>query len=215
MEQDECAHRRWPSCGSLWVAPQNTVTSCAVSTFCARLVKPSGDSRGWVTPGGNDGALAVEATRAPTASPCILYVPYGIGRYRIFCSLVRVGSGDIVGIRRKIKNPQSRVGCGFLVVPPAGFELATPGLEETNSSVYGVAPMRWSPCPPTKSGLRSVYAVSPKIRVPWLHGDAVVTDNLREISITPHSRTHESIKRSRKWTLSAVYRVPLRPPADD
>ncbi len=40
------------------------------------------------------------------------------------------------------------------MVSPAGFEPATPGLEEPHSGVYSVAPMPRSPCLSTNSGLR-------------------------------------------------------------
>ena len=62
------------------------------------------------------------------------------------------------------------------MVSPAGFEPATPGLEDPHSGVYEVSPMRYNPCISTYPGSRSIYTVAPQTPVPWLRGDAVVTD---------------------------------------
>ena len=62
------------------------------------------------------------------------------------------------------------------MVSPAGFEPATPGLEGPHFGVSGVFPMRSTPCISTDPGLRSIYVVAPKTLIPWLRGDAVVTD---------------------------------------
>ena len=71
------------------------------------------------------------------------------------------------------------------MVSPAGFEPATPGLEEPHSCVYSVAPMPRSPCLSTNSGVGVVYAVATKTPIPSLRGDAVVTDTRRETQGSP------------------------------
>jgi len=61
------------------------------------------------------------------------------------------------------------------MVSPAGFEPATPGLEGPHAGIYDVAPIRWSLCLSTNSGIGVVDAVAPKTPIPSLRGDAVVT----------------------------------------
>ncbi len=62
------------------------------------------------------------------------------------------------------------------MVSPAGFEPATPGLEGPHFGVSGVFPMRYTPRISTDPGFRSIYAIALKTPIPWLRGDAVVTD---------------------------------------
>ena len=46
------------------------------------------------------------------------------------------------------------------MVSPAGFEPATPELEEPHSGVFGDASMPWNPCASTDLGLRNRLADS-------------------------------------------------------
>ena len=68
------------------------------------------------------------------------------------------------------------------MVSPAGFEPATPGLEGPHFGVSGVFPMRYNPCIAAIPGFSSIYDVAPKTPIPWLRGDAVVTDTLPNLS---------------------------------
>ena len=68
---------------------------------------------------------------------------------------------------------RNRLRSMVFMVSPAGFEPATPGLEEPHSGVYSVAPMPRSPCLSTNSGLRvstlslSKYPFHGFVVTPW------------------------------------------------
>ena len=58
------------------------------------------------------------------------------------------------GTEHKNNKTRHRLRRKAFMVSPAGFEPATPGLEEPHSGVYGIARMSRSPWPSTNSGLR-------------------------------------------------------------
>ena len=80
------------------------------------------------------------------------------------------------GTEHKYNKTRYRVRGKAFMVLPAGFEPATPGLEEPHFGVSGVFQMRCNPYISAITGFRSIYAVAPKTPIPSLRGDAVVTD---------------------------------------
>ncbi len=91
---------------------------------------------------------------------------------RVGPHLSALGDAGVAGrTEHQNHNTRNRSRGKVFMVSPAGFEPATPGLEEQHSGVYGVAPMRCSPCAATKSAFLSIYAVSPKTPIAWLRGD--------------------------------------------
>ena len=117
------------------------------------------------------------------------------------------------GTEHKYNKPRNPLRGKALMVSPAGFEPATTGIRRT--ALGGL--QRCSDAPESLSinefGVACVYAVALEIPVPWLRGDAVVTDNL--ISIAPHSRTREPIKRSIKIYHQSSPSSSITPPSDD
>ena len=72
---------------------------------------------------------------------------------------------------RKHNKARNRLRGKDFMVSPAGFEPATPGVEEPHSGVYGDASMLYNPYRSPIPGFRSIYAVAPKTPVPWRRGD--------------------------------------------
>ena len=83
------------------------------------------------------------------------------------------------GTEHKYNKPRNPLRGKALMVSPAGFEPATTGIRRT--ALGGL--QRCSDAPESLSinefGVACVYAVALEILIPWLRGDAVVTDAMR------------------------------------
>ncbi len=89
---------------------------------------------------------------------------------------------------RKTKITKPPIACGARLswCPRPDSNRRRPGLGGPYSGVSGVFPMRCNPYISAIPGFRSIYAVASKTPVPWLRGDAVVTDS---IPLTPNATT--------------------------
>ncbi len=100
-----------------------------------------------------------------------------------------LGDGVVDGeAEHKHRKTRNRLRGKVFMVSPAGFEPATTRIRRTTLVTRGIDALESSSI--NEFRVSFVYLVNPKIPVPSLRGEAVVTDTIREHRVVPFIRGH-------------------------